>query len=81
MGEKQTDTAGSLSLEAKYGKKNVQDLPSILMGVFMEKALPKYRLYFIIKLTIMTVHLLLVKISPSVPPQRNDQDIKFWVDN
>lgn len=29
----------------------------------------------------MTVHLLLVEVSPSVPTQRNGQDIRFWVTN
>lgn len=30
---------------------------------------------------IMSVHLLLVEISPSVLPQTNSHDIKFWVTN
>lgn len=37
----------------------------------------KAMLYITKKLTIVTVHLLLVEISPSVPPRRNGQDKVF----
>lgn len=53
-----------------------------LTEVFLGKALPKHMLlHCIIQLMIMTVHLLLVEISPSALPQTNSHDINFWVTN